>query len=69
MPIINCEVFLTLTWSNNCVITDEITQDADQNANPPVLEIRAPTGATFKITDIKLYVQYLLYQLKMIINL
>ena len=49
MPIINCEVFLTLTWSNNCVITDEITQDADQNANPPVLEIRAPTSATFKI--------------------
>ena len=25
MPLINCEVSLTLTWSKNCVITDEKT--------------------------------------------
>ena len=35
---------------------DERAQDDDPKANPPVLEIRAPTGATFKITDTKLYV-------------
>ena len=39
-----------------CVITDETIQDADPNANPAVLEINAPTGAKFKITDTKLYV-------------
>ena len=54
--IINCELNLILTWSKNCVVTDERTQDADTNANPPVPEIRAPTGAEFEITDIKLYV-------------
>ena len=56
MPLLNCEVCLALSWSKNCVITDERTQDADPNANPPVLEIRVPAGATFKIEDIKLYV-------------
>ena len=56
MPLINCEVNLILTWSKNCVTTDETTQDADPNANAPVPEIRAPTGSTFKIRDTKLYV-------------
>ena len=56
MPLINCELFFTLTWSKNCVITDETTQHADHKANPLLLEIRAPTGATFEITDTKLYV-------------
>ena len=62
MPLINCEVFLTLTWSENCVLTD-ITTQAARNANPnadPSVEARegidASTNATFKITDIKLYV-------------
>ena len=26
MPLINCEVFLTLTWSKNCILTDIIQQ-------------------------------------------
>ena len=54
LPLINCEVSLILTWSENCVITDELTRDADLNANPPIEEIRAPAGATFNITDSKL---------------
>ena len=54
--VINCEVSLTLSWSKKSVITDETTQDADANASPPVLEIRAPKGATFKITDTTLYI-------------
>ena len=44
MPLINCEVTLTLTWSKNCVLTSKATRDGD------------PTNATFKITDCKLYV-------------
>ena len=56
MPLIKCEVYLTLAWSLNFIITDGTTQDADPNAEPPVPKIRAPIGATFKITDTKLYV-------------
>ena len=41
MSLINCEVNLILTWSTNCAIVS--TNVANQNA-------------TFKITDIKLYV-------------
>ena len=56
--MINCEINLILTWSENCVLTDIITQAAvpaqvDNSARPA---INAPTKATFKITDIKLYV-------------
>ena len=52
MPLIICKVSLTLTWSKNCVLND-ITLTAAQGDNPA---IAAPTGATFKITDCKLYV-------------
>ena len=52
MPLNNCEVFLTSAWSENCVLTD-ITTQAAQGNNPL---INAPTNATFKITDTKLYV-------------
>ena len=41
MPFINCEVNLILNWPANCVIA--YTDVADQ-------------GATFTITEIKLYV-------------
>ena len=36
MPFINCEVSLTLTWSENCVLTDITTQTAraPQGDNP-----------------------------------
>ena len=58
MPLINCEVSLTLTWSENCVLTDIKTQTAAaaQGDNPARERIDAPTNATFKITDTKLYV-------------
>ena len=41
MPLINCEVELTLTWSTNCVIIH--TDVADQ-------------GSTFTITETNLFV-------------
>ena len=56
MPLINCEISLNLTWSKNCVLTSKATRDADPGADPAVNEINAPTNATFKITDCKLYV-------------
>ena len=58
MPLINCEISLTLTWSENCVLTDIKTQTAAaaQGDNPARERIDAPTNAIFKITDTKLYV-------------
>ena len=52
MPLINCEVYLTLIWSKNCVFTD-IVATVTQGNNPA---IAAPTGAILKIKDTKLYV-------------
>ena len=48
--MINCEEELILTWSKNFVLTD-MTVNAD--ADPAIV---APSGATFKIKDTKLYV-------------
>ena len=58
MPLINCDVFLTLTWSENCVLTSNAYRRAvaTQGGNPAVGGINNPTGAAFKITDCKLYV-------------
>ena len=54
--MINCEVSLTLTWSENCVLTDITTRDANPNADPAKAAINVPTGASFRITDTKFYV-------------
>ena len=52
MPLINCEEFLTLTWSEDCVLTSKATR----NAALGVDAINNPTGATIKIRDTKFYV-------------
>ena len=51
-------MFLTLTRSENCVLTNIKTQTAAaaQEDNPARERIDAPTNAIFKITDAKLYV-------------
>ena len=56
MPLINCKMSLTLTWSESCILTNITTQTAAQGDNPARERIDAPTNATFKITDTKLYV-------------
>ena len=56
MSLINCEISLNLTWSENCVITDKVYRRANLNGNPAVAEIDNSTNATFKITDTKLHV-------------
>ena len=45
-----------MTWSENCVLTNVITRDANPNADPAIPAINAPTNATFKIRDGKLHV-------------
>ena len=47
--LINCEVEIILTWSKNCVLAD---MTVDAGADPAIV---APLGATFNITDTKLY--------------
>ena len=56
IPLIDCKVFLTLTWSENCVITRKATRETDPDADPAVAAINNPTNATFKIKDTTLYV-------------
>ena len=56
IPLINCEVNLILTWTENCVLKSKATRDANPYVNPVVAAINNPTNATFKITDTKLYV-------------
>ena len=56
IPLINCEVYLTLTWSENCVIRGKATREADPDADPAVAGINNPTDATFNLKDTKLYV-------------
>ena len=55
MSLINCEISLILTWSEN-ILTDMIAQ-ADipaQGDNPEEPAINALTSVIFKITDTKL---------------
>ena len=47
---------MTLTLSENCVITSKATREADPDDNPAIDRINNPTNAVFKIADCKLYV-------------
>ena len=44
IPLINCEVSLTLTWSEYCVITSKATTEAGPEADPAVAGINNPTN-------------------------
>ena len=54
MPVINCEINLILTWSENCVLTSKAIRDANPDVNPATAAANGPTNAIFKITDTKL---------------
>ena len=56
IPLINCEVSLTLTWSGNCVITSKTTRETDSDSETAVAGINNPINVVFKITECKLYV-------------
>ena len=51
MPLINCEVSLTLTWSENYVITS-----LERRTITNTQRDSSPTNATFNITDTKSYI-------------
>ena len=53
-PLINCEINLILTCSENCVITSKATRDADPGANPEVAAVNNLKNVTLKIKDTKL---------------
>ena len=52
--MINCEISLVLTWSENCVLTSKSTRTGNYENDPVVSRIYDPADATFKITDTKL---------------
>ena len=52
MPLINCEVSLTLTWSENSIITSLKKRTIGDTNNRD----DSPTNEVFKITDYKLHV-------------
>ena len=54
--LINCEVSLTLTWSENRVIRGTTTREAVPDADPAVAGINNPTDGTFTLKDTNLYV-------------
>ena len=56
IPLINCEVEIILTWFKNCVLIDKLIREANYDADPNVYETDNPKNATFKITDVKLFV-------------
>ena len=58
-PLINCEINLILTWSENCVLTRKATIVGVSDNR-----INNPTNSTFKITDTKLYVPVVILSTK-----
>ena len=50
IPLINCDVELILTWTKNCILA---YTKVNEGVN---LAIVAPSSATVKITNTKLYV-------------
>ena len=49
IPLINCEKYLILTLSQNCVITSKARRDYDSNADHAIAHVSNPRNATFKI--------------------
>ena len=45
-----------MTWFKNCVLIDKLTREANYDVAPNVYQIGNPENATFKITDVKLFV-------------
>ena len=53
IPLINCEVFLTLNWSANCIIIKKTYRKAvpTQRNKSAVVGYNNPTNVTFNITN------------------
>ena len=53
IPLINCEMNLILTWSENCVMTSKAIRDTDPDVNTAVAAFNNPANPTLKIKDTK----------------
>ena len=53
IPLVNFEINLVLTWPEIYILTDIGAAVPTQASNLARPAINAPTGATFKISDIK----------------
>ena len=67
MPLINFEASLTLTWSENCVLTSKAYKDLILVTNPPIAGVNNPTSATHTITNNRFCVPVVTLQIKIII--
>ena len=56
IPLINCEINLILTRSENCVVTSKKTRDPNPDSDSAVAAVNNLTNTTFEIKDTKLYV-------------
>ena len=68
IPLINSEINLVLTWSENFVIISKAAKDDKTDADPVIAAVNNPTDAVFKIIDTKLYVPVVILSMKMITN-
>ena len=55
IPLINCEISLTLTWSKICMLICKARKDGNYTDNPILPKIDTPANAIFQIADTKLY--------------
>ena len=53
MPLINCEISLTLSWFKNYVLTRKTKRGANLDANPSIVGANNPRNAVFKVTECK----------------
>ena len=49
MPSINCEAYLTLSWSEKWVLTSQVYREEVDSDNPVAGINNSATGATFKM--------------------
>ena len=69
IPLINGQIALNLSWYKECVLVGRALRNApDPQPNPPIAATESPTSAKFEITDCKLYVPLVTYQLKTTAN-
>ena len=62
LPLINCEIELDLSWSEECIIpeisiTPRVVGNPDANASALTVAAIQTTGGTFQINNTKPYVQ------------
>ena len=66
IPLINCEVYIILAWSKNCVLTDMTIHAAvpAQEDNPARAAINALTPPSFSVAGTKLYVPVIILSIE-----